>query len=735
MRTKSIAVTGLALLGILSTPSSGRAQTKKAGTKPNPGAGKAITAEDRAHWAFQPLKQPEVPSEKRPGWGRNPIDRFILASFGEFGLSPSPDADRATLLRRVSFDLTGLPPTPQEVREFLADARPGAYERAVDRLLASPHRGERFAQHWLDLARHADTDGFEFDHIRPDAWKYRDWVVQAINRDLPIDQFLRLQVAGDELAPDDPSAFIATGFHRGYPDMVDLNDQGLRRQNALNDITETTGLSFLGLTIGCARCHDHKFEPIRQVDFFRLQAFFTPARFRDDFPIASPAERARREAAVARWESDLASAEAELIALEAPIRERLAPGLSMGALDEVVSIHHKAAKDRTSAEVLRLFDMLARDRRVSDDRFARELGPEGVARRKSLQSRIQVIRAAAPPAFSKGRGLDEATASPGPTFLLIRGEYPHRGQEVSADVPTVLEGVPLASIRPEAKTSGRRTALANWLTRPDHPLTNRVFVNRVWQQHFGKGIVATPSDFGTQGSPPTHPELLDWLAAELVRQGYSLKAIQRLIVTSSTYRQSCRSSSEGMKADPENTLVWRQNRRRLDGEAIRDAILAASGQLDARVGGPPVYPELPAELGDLSKLWPVSLQVEDRNRRSLYVFIRRNLRYPFFEVFDRPDTNASCPRRSTTTIATQSLSLLNSKLSSDAANSISGLVKKSVGDDVKRQVGEMFLVVLGRAPGDAERTASESFVRADAEHGLADLALGLLNSNGFLYLD
>ena len=289
-----------------------------------------ITPSDRAHWSFRPTSRPDVPSPKQTDWVRNPIDAFILRGIEEVGLEPAPEASPERLIRRVTFDLTGLPATPEEIQSFLKDDKPAALERVVDRLLASPHYGERWAQHWLDLARYADTDGFEFDQARPDAWRYRDWVVQALNRDVPYDQFVRLQVAGDEAAPDDPSAFVATGFHRCYPDMVDLNDQGLRRQNALNDITETTGLVFLGLTIGCARCHDHKFDPIRQADFYRLQAFFTPARFRDDYPIGRPEERRDFERRHRAWESELSRLQSEVLAIEAP-RPRQARAAARGA--------------------------------------------------------------------------------------------------------------------------------------------------------------------------------------------------------------------------------------------------------------------------------------------------------------------------------------------------------------------------------------------------------------------
>jgi hypothetical protein len=496
----------------------------------------------------------------------------------------------------------------------------------------------RSAQHWLDLARYADTDGFEFDQARPNAWRYRDWVVDSLNHDLPYDQFVRLQLAGDEIAPGDPVAAIATGFNRCYPDMVDLNDQGLRRQNALNDITETTSLVFLGLTIGCARCHDHKFDPIRQADFYRLQAFFTPSRFRDDFPI-------------------------------------------------------------------------------------------GVVPAKGSK----------PGASPTARVLEESSIEAPPTFILKRGEFGATGPAVDPGFPSVL-----ASERPEISptthTTGRRRALADWITRPDHPLTARVMVNRIWQRHFGRGLVETSSDFGTMGDEPSHPELLDWLASEFVRTGWSLKAVHRLIVTSAVYRQASGPIPTRVReVDPENRLLSRQTMRRLDGETIRDAMLAVSGRLNPAMGGPGVFPPLPNELTRLSSkgaVWPVSTRIRDQDRRSLYVFVRRNLRYPFFESFDRPDTNASCPRRSVTTIAPQALSMLNGQLSVGAARAFAARVEREIGSgsEIELKVRRAYMLALGRPPDRTERAFARTFLNTEGTT-FSDYCLALLNLNEFIYVD
>ncbi len=690
------------------------------------------------HWAFTPLKRPPVPAVESTAWVRNPIDAFILTALEENGLKHAPEADRATLARRLSFDLTGLPPSLEVQDRFLNDHAADAYERLVDRLLASPQYGERWAQHWLDLARYADTDGFEFDQARPDAWRYRDWVVDALNQDMPYDRFLRLQLAGDEIAPDDPAAFIATGFNRCYPDMVDLNDQGLRRQNALNDVTETTGLVFLGMTIGCARCHDHKFDPISQRDFFQLQAFFSPARFRDDYPIASPSDREAYEASERAREKATADVQAALLRLEAPARATLAPGDPPGLNDQIAAALRKAEAERTPAEVRMVYEALAKDRRIKPEAWSTALDPSQTQSRRELIAELGRLKAATPPPLPKARGLDETSPNAPPTFILRRGDYSAKGDEVQPAFPEALgsEGDAPPAVRPLPHSTGRRKALADWLARPDHPLTARVLVNRLWQHHFGRGIVATPSDFGTMGEEPSHPELLDWLACELSARGWGLKSMHRLIVTSATYRQSSRSDAEALAADPDDALLWRHGRMRLDGEALRDALLAVSGRLNPAQGGPPIFPELPDELTRLSNkgaVWPVSDQRLDRERRSLYVFVRRNLRYPFFEAFDRPDTNASCPRRAVTTIAPQALTLLNSRLANDAARDFAARIALEAGPDRDSQVDLAYQIAFARKPDDDERRTARTYFEQGG--AVRRFCLALLNANEFLYVE
>ena len=447
--------------------------------------------------------------------------------------------------------------------------------------------------------------------------------------------------------------------------MVDsLNDRALAGRNAAlrrhhRDIDRAR--LFLGLTIGCrACCHDHKFDPIKQTDYYGLQAFFAGSRFRDDFPLATGRKREEYSLARTAWERELSEVQAALIRLEAPVREDLAPGNPPGLNDETAAAFAKPAAERSAHEVKLVFDALKADRRIAPGVWKSSLDPKTWSQRQELLTNLDRIMRQPPPELPKARGIDESGTAAPITYLLRRGDYTARGPEMAPRVPAILATAAATKPVSSSRSSGRRSALANWLVRPDHPLTARVIVNRLWQHHFGRGLVATASDFGTMGEEPSHPELLDWLATELVAAGWSLKRLHRLIVTSATYRLSSVADREILAADPDNLLFGRQNRRRLDGEAIRDALLFVSGSLNHAMKGASVFPELPPELSKLSSkgaVWPVSPRLSDRNRRSLYVFVRRNLRYPFFEVFDRPDTNASCPQRPVTTIAPQALSL------------------------------------------------------------------------------
>jgi hypothetical protein len=676
-----------------------------------------ITTAQRQHWSFRPLSQPVPPAVRDTAWPANSIDRFILAKIEASGLRPMPPADRVALIRRVTFDLTGLPPRLADVDAFVADRSPDAYARLLDRLLASPAYGERWGQHWLDLARFAESDGFEHDHVRPNAWRFRDWVIDALNRDVPYDEFVRLQVAGDELRPGDAAAAIATGFNLCGPDMPDINLKDERRHMVLGDMTATLGAVFLGLQLGCAQCHDSKQDPISQADFYRLRAFFDSAEFFDEATVATPAERAdyeRRQTAVAAERRDI---EQELQAIERPVREQL-------------------SKDRDPQSV------------IKPEEVAVRLSEQDRLRHQQLTARLGRLKGRLP-ALPVGRVLREAAGEVPPSRLMIRGDFRRPGPAVEPAFLRIanLTNAPVPSRSPGAARRGNRSALAMWLTQPDHPLTTRVVVNRLWQHHFGRGLVQTPSDFGLSGDLPVHPELLDWLAGELVEQGWSLKQMHRLMLSSATYCQASYPANDAARllaersrqVDPENRLWARRERIRLDGESIRDAMLAAADRLSPQRGGPGVMPPLPQELVAtlLKGQWAASPDPEHHQRRSVYIFVRRNLRYPLLDVFDRPDTNASCPQRMRSTTPTQALSLLNSEFSEQAAGHVADWVLTQLAADRVNQVERCYGRVLGRRPAPAERDRAVAFLAQHAEGrtALVDLCVALFNCNEFVYLD
>jgi hypothetical protein len=662
---------------------------------------------DREHWAFRPLVRPALPADITTA---NPIDAFILAKLRKESLQPLGEVDRHTLLRRVTFDLAGLPPTPSDIAAFLADTSPGAWERVVDRLLASPTYGERWAQHWLDLARFAETDGFEHDLPRPQAWRYRDWVIAALNADLPFDQFVRLQIAGDLLAPDDPAAVIATGFLLCGPDMPDINNQDERRHTVMNEMAATVGEVFLGLQIGCAQCHDHKVDPISQFDFYRLRAFFDAGDIFQEHAVATPEERAVFKAAMADRGEHAGPIEAELKELDSTAKKRL--------------------REQNP-------DLLA-----NADNLRSVMTAEELSRQKELKQLLSKL----PPAPELPRGRVFKQGAVKKSHLYARGDFRRPAAEVEPAFVRIAAPVS-RSLGSDRETSApTRVDLADWLVSPDNPLTLRVFANRVWQFHFGQGLVPTSSDFGFGGADPTHPELLDWLATELPRNGGRLKALHRLIVTSETYRRASRPAKSEVArfeslvaADPDNRLWGRRSMVRLEGEAIRDAMLAAADRLSDRRGGPGVRPPLPAELvGTLLKnQWNVSPDEEDHRRRSIYLFVRRNLRYPLFEVFDRPDTNQSCAVRARSTVAPQSLALMNAELSDGLARDLAALVRQQHPSNPAQQIAVAFTRCLGRPPTDAERSRAAAYLdrAAASRDALAGLCLALFNLNEFVYVD
>ena len=632
----------------------------------------------RKHWAFQPLSAGQLPTVKNAAWARNEVDRFILAALEAKGLKPSPEADRHTLIRRVTQDLIGLPPTPEEVETFVNDASPQAWERVVDRLLASPHYGERWGRHWLDLARYADSSGFHNDLDRPHAWRYRDYVIRSFNEDKPYARFIAEQLAGDEVPGADEETLVATGFCRNGPSNDDNmgNNKEQYRLDELDDVIATTSTVFLGLTVGCARCHDHKYDPVTSADYYSLLAVFNGTEKRG-----------------VPKESDEKAKAKELVKLQALI---------------------------------------------------------------------------------------ETKAMVPPTYLLRRGSLQNKGPEVPPAAPLVLTANPLRFPEPEpdAKSSGRRRTLAEWIAAPDNPLTWRVLANRIWQHQFGQGLVATPSNFGFNGARPTHPELLDYLAARLIADGGRWKPSHKLLLMSATYRQASGESnkylvisnqspaaaspstqslitnhfSKAAALDPDNTLLWRANRQRLSAEALRDSILAVSGKLSPHLGGPGIKPRIRADLLTASQRnkWPaLTSEGPPQWRRSVYIYVKRQLLMPMMELFDAPTTTDSCAERMQSVVPTQALVLMNDEFVEDHAGFLAQRAVAEAGESLPRVIERMQLLALAKPPGTERLRQAVAFVEAreavyakelsatnpPRQRALTDLAHVMFNGSEFIYIE
>jgi mono/diheme cytochrome c family protein len=663
-------------------------QGAKAPADEQPAAPSVI--KNRDHWSFQPVKRPALPPDQLAGWNQNEIDRFVLARLNAEGLIPSPEADRVTLIRRLSLDLLGLLPSPAEVDAFVADTSSDAFDRLVDRILSSPHYGERMARQWLDLARYADSNGFTRDQPRV-IWKYRDWVIQAFNANLPFDQFAVEQIAGDMLPGATTEQSIATGFHRNTL----FNEEGGTdpeqfRVESVVDRVNTTGAVFLGLTVGCAQCHDHKYDPISQREYYQLFAFLNNA----DEPklevptaaqIASGAIAKRDEVVrkIKELEAEFAKQkpefEMELAAWEKTVTEeqkKQFPILVTNGLNLGLSM-------RTPENLKPLVDFFK----------AHE-----IARKKfPVLQQIADLRSHEPD-FITTLVMRERE-KPRETHVQIRGDFLRLGVKVTAAVPAVLPGLPGEVQNPN------RLDLARWLVSPTNPLTPRVTVNRLWLKFFGHGLVETENDFGLQGTPPTHPELLDWLAAEFVSSGWDLKAIQKKIVTSATYRQGSHYRAQLSEVDPQNKLYARQSRLRLDAELIRDVALSASGLLTPVVGGPSVYPPQPEGVFDFTqdkKPWNAA-KGADRFRRGMYTYLWRSSPYPAMMVFDFPDANVACTRRSRSNTPLQSLTLANDQTFFEFAQGLAKRVLVEVAADDATRLKTAFRWCLSRNPSDSEQ--------------------------------
>ncbi|MBM3755162.1 MAG: DUF1553 domain-containing protein [Acidobacteria bacterium] len=634
------------------------------------------TAAERRHWAFQPRQKANPPaiSDK---WIRTPIDAFILAGLQKAQLAPAPEADRATLIRRATYELHGLPPTPEEIAVFVADKSPTAYDNLIERLLASPRYGEQWARHWLDVIRFAESDGYEYDTHRPDAYRFRDYVISSFNTDKPYDQFLREQIAGDEIDPKNDELLIASGFNRLGPLRKNAGNQAVAssRTEVLTEMTNIVGAAMLGVTVGCSRCHDHKFDPFRQSDYYRMQGFFAQTH-PNDIVVASPEEQAA-------WKEKMDPLETEMRKLR--------------------------------------FSM----RRASEEEKGKIL------------TRLEEIDGLIPPPLTAMYAVKSDQKEMSQIHMLAGGDYRNKGKKVGMRPLGVLlpEGTPEMPLTTEKP----RTKLAEWVTQPDHPLTARVMVNRIWSYHFGRGIVATPNDYGRMGVRPTHPELLDFLANEYVASGWKMKPLHRMMMLSSTYRQASKSPTEAAarEKDPSNKLLWKWNRRRLAAEEIRDTMLTVSGRLNTKAGGPSVLISIDEELiKDLKRpqYWVVTRDKKEHDRRTIYLIYKRNLILPFNQVFDSPDTLLSCARRDESTHAPQALELLNGKLSNDLAKSLAARLKAEK-KTTQDRIDHAFRLIAGRAPNPTERTLAIKYLDDPDPAAETEFALSLFNTNAFLYVN
>jgi hypothetical protein len=727
--------------------------------QPPPGA--------RNYWAFKlPVHGPVPESAARFD---NPIDRFLDQARRANGLEAAPRAGRATLLRRAYLDLIGLPPSPAETAAFLANSAPDAWERTIDALLASPHYGERWGRHWLDVARYADSSGFEQDYDRPNAWRYRDYVIRAFNQDKPYDVFLKEQLAGDELDSKSDETLIATGFLRAGPRVAFREkDNPERRYEYLDDLIATTGRGLLGLTVQCARCHNHKFDPIPQRDYYSLVATFF-GYVETTRPLVPPAEAEAYEKKTREIDAREASLKAQIKQIEAPYAEKLRQDAYKRFPREVQQAIAKPERERTPGEQL-LAQQVIEQVNIGGRVLAAAMTPVDAAKTKALADRIAALDKQRPAPIPMaeivtdgdyrfapdGEG-DEVIGCPKcripevpsgsflhtgpgryqapPSYLLLRGDPNLKGSQMKPGfVAAATYGNPPIEIPPaDGRTSGRRRALAEWLASPQNPLTARVIVNRIWHHHFGRGIVSTLDNFGKMGDAPTHPELLDWLAVEFMNHGWSIKQLHRLIMTSDAYQMaSAFEHAANRDKDPQNQYLWRFRAQRLDAEVVRDSILAASGGLNLTIGGPPVFPPLPKELMTEANhgIWKSQVDGPDVWRRSVYVYRKRGLAFPMFQAFDLPEQNVTSAARYVSTVPTQALTLLNDAFVLRHAELFADRVKREAGNDPAKQIDLAYRIALTRPPTQAELAIGLDAARTGS---LVDFTHVLLNVNEFVY--
>jgi hypothetical protein len=683
-------------------------------------------------WAYKPVNPAAAPNVKQANWVQTPIDSFVLEKLESHGLKPAPDADRATFIRRATLDAWGLLPTPEEVEDFENDRSSDAYEKLVDRLLASSHFGERQARRWLDLARYADSAGFQNDQTRANNWRYRDYVINAFNTDKPFDQFIKEQIAGDELWPDSQEAKIATGFLAGYPDNSNSRDLVQRHYQIATDITDLVGETFLASTIGCARCHNHKVDKITQKEYFELQAYFSNVAFNEKTPILAGTET--------EWDKTFAEQQATYQAVIKDIRAQ-----QKAVVDQIREIGLKYYKERYLTDSREAIfkpkeQWTALDRWVNhrltavvtDNNIAGYLAEASKKGFPDYQVHYVELKAEYDRLAEELKKYDnlkpaggsanyttalELGPEPVPVHVRFTGIHERPLEEVQPGLPALWAGENEPAITATANSTGRRSALASWIASSENPLTSRVFVNRVWAQYFDRGIVGTPGDFGRAGNKPTHPELLDYLAQDFVERGWSVKQLHKEILLSRVYRQSSAERGDVLAVDPQNQLLGIYPRKRLEAEEIRDALLYVAGELNPTVGGPAVFPPLPPNLAASGQdfngggLWTVSKDPEDHKRRSIYTFVRRSMPYPLTASFDPADPSAPHHKRNVTTTPLQALTLFNSDLVSQWSQALAGRVINEAGNNTDAQLAYLYRVLFSREPNRTEKSTLKAFLK------------------------
>jgi uncharacterized protein DUF1553/uncharacterized protein DUF1549/cytochrome c len=732
-----------------------------------------VTDEDRKHWSYLPLKSPHQPVVKKSAAVRTPVDRFILARLEENKLAPSHQADARKLVRRIYFDLIGLPPTPEQVEIFVqafADNSRSPVESLVDQLLASPHYGERWARHWLDVVRYADSDGQESDADRPTAHHYRDFVIRSLNDDLPFDTFVRWQLAGDELEPDNPQAIAATGFivagtHAALPANLMEEERTRERFNELDDMIATTGSAMLGLTLACARCHDHKYDPVPRRDYYRIQCAFNGGD-RAEVPLAPLDEVQRQREVEAKWKAAFDPAKQRLDDLLKQIRKTHETALRHAKIDALkISDDEKTLlkNDPDGKQAKDLAKKFSKELKIEDKDFRPLLSEEEHAQWDSLEKAFKAVEARKPKPLPTAFAFADFNAKPRETFLLARGDFRAKSEPVELGFLTALtRGKAPADYWAAARAESRRSdstqqrrALAEWMTDVEHgagALVARVIVNRVWQ-HFGRGLVRTVNDFGTRCDMPTHPDLLEWLTSEFVKGGWMLKPLHKLIMTSSVYLQDTAFDAVKAKVDPDNRLLWRRHPQRIESEILRDAMLAVSGTLNPQMFGPavkaPIAPEA-IQARNMKDPYPKDLKdTSATRRRSVYMFHKRVVQHPLMQAFDGPDAQASCGRRENTTVAPQALALLNDSFVRARAMDFAQRVQKEAGAETEAQVRLAWRLALGREPSTDELDSANAFINVQIQQrstrepvktetqqlALADFCQAIFALNEFIYVD